>query len=296
MIFRFKTAHTLFLPVILLGIGGCAQNSGSNSANFGNPLKNLAASFLAARSFDKVTIALKNDAPEKAKSAGADLQRASKGKGNEYILPISVQQLARNGLIQDIQASASEAGEKTRLLNRANKNYSAALSLLPTDYQKIAELDLDWNTLNTLGYNLADRGKNIADFQLAEFLTAASLAKQDKFIKSLSPDDPQLQELLLNRAIYAGDSKAWALYKQRRYAQARSEQEKVIWIAAKYGPALKQSLTPDIPFHLAEIYFAQGEITLAQSSYEVALALGPDAELKSKIEARLLSLENARIS
>jgi len=294
--FRFKTAHALFLPVILLGIGGCTQNSASSADGYGNPLKNLAGSFLAARSFDKVMVALKSDDQQKLKAASVDLQQAAKSKGNEYILPISIQSLANSGLYEDSRAMLAEASEKPLLIKTADKNYAAALSLLPTDYQKIAELDLDSTTLNTLGYNLADRGKKPADFQLAEFLTAASLAKQDKAIKSLPADDPRMEELLLSRAVGAGDSKAWALYKQGRYAQARSEQEKVIEIAAQYSLSLKQNLTPDLLFHLGEIYAALDELSLAQSSYEAALLLSPDDELKAKIELRLSAIENARIS
>jgi tetratricopeptide (TPR) repeat protein len=294
VIFRFQSFRLLLAPAILLAIGGCAQNNATKPSESTNPLKNLAASFLAARSFDKAVIAVRNQNTTALTSAGLNLRHSSRVDGLQYLSPVSIQLLTASATIQDVKASSADSEAKTKLRNQANQSYRTAIASLPTSYQKILETDLDATTLNALGYFLADRSQKPSDYQLAEFLTSASLAKKQRTIKSLSPKDPRIPTLIYSCAVEPGDSKAWALFKQKRYAQARKEQEWVLQIATIYGPIIKQPLSAEIPYHLAEIYLAQGELLLARSSYEHALSLSPEPELKAQMEARLAAIKAQR--
>lgn len=142
---------------------------------------------------------------------------------------------------------------------------------------------------NSAGYLLAENGTSDADFARAEELTSRAIRNSDRALSALAPDDPRRDALIADRAIGPRDSHAWALFKLRRWSQARAEQERVIREIRQSGYA--GPLSPEIPFHLAEIYRALGENDKARAAYNAATGLGPDDALQKRIAAGLLSLE-----
>ena len=85
------------------------------------------------------------------------------------------------------------------------------------------------------------------------------------------------------RTIGALDSHAWALFRLKQFDKARVESEQVIAYAGKKP----DTLTAELPFHLAEIYRALGRTDDARKAYQMALELRPDNELFLQIDSAL---------
>lgn len=268
----------LALPMVGLMAGGCTP--GVNSSD---PLRSFAASLVAGRAFDRAQGALNHNDSEKLADAGADLRRASVYLGDERLTAAFAAGVAADANNSLAMAQSSSGSEKTHLFQVADRKYRAALAFVP---EKAPEKALDASTLNSLGYFLADRGRNQDDFAMAATLTMASFKKWD-VSTSLLGIDPRV-----GRAAGPQDSYAWALFKLGRYNEARLQEEEVLKLLRAQASS---GLTSEIPFHMAEIYNALGEIELAQHEYEEALKLGPDAELKGKIEMRLKALDFKRV-
>lgn len=161
---------------------------------------------------------------------------------------------------------------------RAEWEHAQDINQSPTESRN-SHLALS-DSLNRAGYTLAEAGKTSADRE--------ALQEADKFVESLPANDPTLPDALFNRASGPRDSHAWALFKRGRLAEAKTQQELVLKELGASGS--KQKVSPDIPFHMAEIHRALGQNDKARQSYEEALKLGPDAVLESRIRAGLTAI------
>ena len=255
-----------------LFLGGCAQNSGDS-----DPIRGVAASIVAARAFDRAQIAIKRGDDAGLERAGEELRRAASGGSNPQLTVAFTAALTGEAGRLLGEAARSRGGEKAELMAQSDTKYRAALAFAP---QKSTE-SLDALTLNALGYFLADRGQTAADFERAIVLTRAAYQKWPM-------QNANLAASRVDRALQPQDSYAWALFKGRKLAEARKQQEEVLRVARKLAP---NAIAAEIPFHMAEIYRALGDNEKARQEYEVAAQLKPDADLKPKIEAGMRSLD-----
>jgi len=178
------------------------------------------------------------------------------------------------------QAKYAPLSQRETMFARALEKYRAASAFLPAN-PRAGQVDAD--TLNMVGYPLADRGTTRADWQRAAQLTRLSLAEWDRQIKQTAPESSQRLQLEAARTIGALDSYAWALFKLGRINEALQKQEKVMAFA-EANPGL---LNAEIPYHMAEIYRAAGRDEEARGQYGHALQLSPDPELLLRIDSAL---------
>ncbi|HEX9996598.1 MAG TPA: hypothetical protein VGB45_05600 [Abditibacterium sp.] len=266
--------NRLSIPALLFAIsaGGCAPNN-----NASDPVRGVAASIVAARAFDRAQIAITRDDDAGLARAGEDLRRAARGGSNPQLTVAFTAALTSEASRLAGEASRARKVEKARLMAQSDSKYRAALAFTP---QKEPEKSLDAVTLNALGYFLADRGKTAADFERAATLTFAAYRKW--------PMPSGVALARVSRAVGPQDSYAWALFKSRKLAEARKQQEEVLRVVRKLAPG---EITAEIPFHMAEIYRALGENEKARAEYEIAGQLTTDAQLRTQIEKGLQSLD-----
>lgn len=280
----FAMNRFLWLGALGLALAGCAANPTANSARNAPSARGLAASFAAGRAYDRAQSALKGGDDAALVAAGRAYERAlAKMPRNAKLSGVfagAALNLVARATILDAQASIAAPTERPALRAQALAKYHAASAFLPA---QPAPGSVDANTLNAVGYSLAERGTSRADWQRAEQLTRLSLAEWDKKMKSLAKDDPKRLQMEAARTIGPLDSHAWALFRLERYQEALEQQERVL----KFARTNSIKLTADVPFHLAEIYRALGRDEDARREYEAALALNPDAELALKIDAAL---------
>lgn len=274
MIFRWKNSFWL-APLAFL-FGGCAPQEGQSA------VRGVAASFVAARAFDRAQIAIRRDDNAALERAGSQLRLAAQGGSNPALAGALTRELTLQANSLLAQADQAKGNQKYHLEENSNAKYRAALSFAP---QKAPEKSLDAHTLNALGYFLADKGSSHADFERAAVLTRAAYKNWD--LKGRSSDSNEL-----GRAIGAQDSYAWALFKLRKYDQALEQQKRVWELARGMGLA---DLTAEVPFHLGEIYRALGQDKKARLAYEVALVLTISDETRVLVEGGLKSLDLARV-
>ena len=274
-----KPIHlTLFGAATLAGLAGCGAQPSTD-----NPARGIAASIVAGRAFDRSQSALKRGDTDALQRAGRQFARASSSIEDKGLLLRGVMPLNLAGQRLELQAKVAPRSQREALLARALEKYRAASAFLPAD-PKPGEVDAD--TLNAVGYPLADRGTTSADWERARQLTRLSLAEWDKQIAGLPPNSSQRLRAQAARTLGALDSYAWSLFKLGRIDEALQKQERVLEFIVKNPDAVGR-LSADIPYHMAEIYRAAGREEDAQNQYQLALSLSPDPELADRIDVAL---------
>ena len=263
----------LALPVVALLAGCGAQNTPT-------PARGLGAAFVAGRAFDRSQTALKSGDDKALQNAGRTYTRAASRLENKGVLLVAVAPLSRSAQLLELQAKYAPLAQRDALMQRALEKYRAVSAFLPAN-PRAGQVDAQ--TLNMVGYPLADRGTTRADWERAAQLTQLSLDEWEKQIQAATPNSKERLQLEVDRTFLALDSNAWALFKLGRIAEALKKQEKVTALAEKY-PA---KLNPEIPYHMAEIYRAAGRDDDALEQYRRALDLGPDPELLLRIDSAL---------
>ena len=255
-------------------MAGCgAQNSSTET-------RELASAFVAGRAFDRSQSALKSGDDKALQNAGRNYARAAGQLENQGVLLAGVKPISDAAQRLELQAKYAPLSQRDALLQRALEKYRAVSAFLPAN-PRAGQVDAQ--TLNMVGYPLADRGTTRADWQRAAQLTQLSLDAWDKQIKAAAPGSSQRLQLEADRTVGALDSNAWALFKLGRIREALKKQEKVMAFAEKY-PAL---INAEIPYHMAEIYRAAGRDDDAREQYRRALNLSPDPEILLRIDSAL---------
>ena len=247
--------------------------------------RGLAASFAAGRAYDNTQSALRSGDDAGLRQSSAQYARASARIKDGQELGKAVWPIVVAGMRLDRQSNAALLVDRPRLQAQALTKYRAAGAFLPANPTPGS---VDADTLNLVGYQLADRGTTRADWERAEQLTRLALAEWDTQLKSVAKDDPKRLQMETERTIGPLDSHAWALFRLGRYKEALKQQEKVL----KFARSNSVPLTADVPFHLAEIYRALGRDEDARREYEEALSRNPEPELLLQIDAAL----NAKVA
>lgn len=272
---NFPCKVAFLLPILALSLGGCTSQSDEM-------VRGVAASLVAARSFDRAKSAIVRDDAAALERAGNQMRRAALAGSNPRLAGVLASELTLQANLLLAQASQVSGAEKNRLSEKSNLKYRAALAFAP---QNQAHKSLDARTLNALGYFLADKGSTHADFERAAALTRAAYQNWDMSGKFTDSNE-------LGRAVNAQDSYAWALFKLGKYEEALAQQKKVWDIVSGMGMA---DVTADIPFHLGEIYRALGQNKRARVAYEIALRLTITDETRVLVEGGLKSLDLAQV-
>lgn len=269
-----------FLFALPLAVAAAVALSGCSAQTPADEARSLAASFVAGRAFDRSQSALKSGDDAALKNAGRSYGRAARAIEDKGVLLVGVQSVTAAAMQLEAQAKFAPLSQQNAMFARALEKYRAASAFLPTN-PKPGEVDAD--TLNMVGYPLADRGTTRADWERAAQLTKLSLAESDKQIEASAPGSRERLQLEAGRTLGALDSHAWALFKLGKINEALEKQEKVIAFVAK-NPG---TLSAEIPYHMAEIYRAAGRDDDAREQYGQALQLSPDPELLRRIDSAL---------
>ena len=266
---KLKSSFILAVPLFLLG--GCASHNGEADSSL---LTRVAQAIVGGRAYDRAVVAARDGNDAAFLRAQEDLERA----GGEFSAP-GAQSLAGQAvqMAMDFGQKAQTAqGANAQILRQKEAGqYRRALRL------GAARSD-DPQVLNAVGYFLAERGTGANDFRLAEQMTRKSLALWQKIIDGAT--------LETSRAVYqfsmanVRDSLAWALYRQNRLQEAATEQERALQeaqnAAAQAGNDGQtwSKMSPELPYHLGEIYRAQTRLQDAEQQYQQALKLDPNFE------------------
>ena len=257
-----------------LFLAGCSAQTPTNET------RSLASAFVAGRAFDRTQTALKSGDDRALQNAGRTYTRAAIQIENQGVLLAGVVPLSEAAMQLEAQAKEAPLEQRDALMQRALEKYRAVSAFLPANPRPG---QVDAQTLNMVGYPLADRGTTRADWNRAAQLTQLSLDAFDGQIKAAAPGSRERLQLEVDRTFLALDSNAWALFKLGRIREALQKQEKVMALAAKYP----DNLNAEIPYHMAEIYRAAGRDDDARAQYVRALNLNPDAELLLRIDSAL---------
>lgn len=274
----------LFTGAALTGatlLGGCARDESGSPAGR-NPLRGMAAAYLAANAFDSTALALRRGDTDTLQRRASDLELASEAIPHDEALRLA---LAAASITSAVRAeslvSSAPDGLRRMVENEPPARYRAALSFLPEDPAPLGP-----ELLNALGYFLADEGSSRADFERAVELTRLALEQSQAQAELLPAGSPERVLADWNRAVGPQDSYAWALFRAGQFEAARQQQEEVL-LTVRALRGMGPRLSPEIPFHMAEIYRALNQKTEARRAYQLALRLDPDAALRAKIEAGL---------
>ncbi len=286
---KCHASNALFLLTIAPFLSGCAARNGATrdaaardgAQNLGMSaaVRGLAASVVTARAFDRAQTAVQRGDNAQLERAGAEMRLVA-GTNPALASGLIRGWSNRAGLLYE--QSQLYSGERSyQLQENSNAQYRAALAATPGDAAAL----LDAQTLNALGYFLADRGSTPDDYERAAVLTRAAFRKWD--ISGKTPG-----ATVQDRALGAQDSYAWALFRLGRFKEARAQQIQVWKIARTLNPA---QLSGDIAFHLGEIYRVLGEDKKARNAYVAALGSQLSPATRTLVEGGLKSLELARV-
>ena len=256
------------LAPLALVLGGCAaSNEGPSVGNIG---RGFADDFAGARGYDRATLALSRGDLARVQQVGRALDKRIESGSPGALSVASTWMTARSKEAERLDVGASQTPfgpDRERARVESNRLYRAALAFLPSDTR--ARRSLDPSTLNSLGYFLAERGRTPAQWQQAVELTALAV--------ELSPATNSVERR--ERALFAQDSHAWALFKTGQTAKALETQIAVLSTAsegtAKYGPP-----PAEVVYHLGAILRVAGHEQQARAAFRVALGLGPSVELE----------------
>ncbi len=263
------------LPALALMVGGCAPSD--TGPSFGNIGRNFADDWTGARAFDSATADLSRGNLEAIQAAGRALDARIQGGSRGSLNVAAAWMAARlpSAMGADIDAENSDAGTiRDQFRREANVSYRAALAFLPSDETKWRDLSPD--TLNALGYFLAERGQSRAEFARAEKLTSLAI--------ELSPARNSADRY--SRAQGPTDSHAWALFRLGQTNAALAAQAEVI---ATLGENAKKYGAPgaEVAYHWGAICRAAGREEDARAAFKYALSQNPPPELREIIEANL---------
>ncbi|BCM90501.1 hypothetical protein IAD21_02355 [Abditibacteriota bacterium] len=256
-------------------IGGCATNDSGPS--FGNLGRNFADDWTGARSFDRASSDWYHGDLKSIQAAGRALDKRIQGGSRASLNIAQAWITARmvDAAINEMNAQYLEAGPaRDEARKESGKAYRAALAFLPTEPQKWHSFDPQ--TLNSLGYFLADRGSKRTDFEIAEKLTKLSL--------DLLPERNSVERYV--RANGPGDSHAWALFRLGRTAEALQQQADVIATLGDDGGP-KNPPSADVIYHWGAICRVAGRENSARDAFKYALTQNPSVELREILEANL---------
>lgn len=175
----------LFALPVAVALVGCSAQTPSSSA------RGFAASFVAGRAFDRSQTALKSGNDAALQDAGRRYARAASAIDDNGVLLAGVQPITLAAMRLELQAKYAPLSQREAMFARALEKYRAASAFLPAN-PKPGEVDAD--TLNMVGYPLADRGTTRADWERAAQLTKLSLADWDKRIKATAPGTQETLE------------------------------------------------------------------------------------------------------
>jgi len=249
-------------------LSGCAASK--DGPSFGNIGRNFSDDWTGARGYDRAGVSLERGDLDRVREVGRDLnrriERGSKGS-------LSIAQTWINDKSADAASLDADAANETNSVLRArsrresNRLYRGALAFLPTNPKYWREFSPQ--TLNSVGYFLAQSGRNQTEFAQAAQLTKLALDS------SPATDSAERFE----RAVGPQDSYAWALFKQGKIADALATQTQVLTTASeeqsKYGPPVAE-----VVYHMGAILRVAGHEEQARAAFKAALALNPSEELK----------------
>ena len=263
-----------FAVAAAVGLAGCSAQTPADET------RSLAAAFVAGRAFDRSQSAIKSGDDNALQNAGRIYARAAHALEDNGVLLVGARSVSDAAMQLEAQAKDAPLSQQGKIFARALEKYRAASAFLPA-HPKPGEVDAD--TLNMVGYPLAERGTTRADWERARQLTQLSLDESARLIKAATPGTRERLQLEAGRTLGALDSNAWALFKLGRIDEALAKQEKVMAFVAK-NPG---TLSAEIPYHMAEIYRAAGRDDEAREQYGQSLQLGPDPELLRRIDSAL---------
>ena len=257
-------------------VTGCAPSESGPS--FGNLGRNFADDWTGARAFDAASADLARGDLKSVEAAGRLLDARIKSGSRASLNVASSWMAARLSEAQQSEEDAQKADagpDRDEARHDSSRAYRAALAFLPSEQVKWRSFDPQ--SLNALGYFLADRGLNRADFERAEKLTALSL--------ELSPETNPTERYL--RSSGPGDSHAWALFRLGRTPEAFKAQAEVIATLGVNKVANAPRLPADIAYHWGAICRVAGHEDAALDAFKYALTQNPSPELKEILDLNL---------
>ena len=263
--------------------GGCAPNDSGPS--LGNLTRNFGDDWAGARSIDRATVDLSRGNIEAIQQAGRALDKRIRGGSRASIQTVQSWMDARvaDAGVSDTEAAYSDSGfVRDEARRDADTQYRAALAFLPSDPKNWSSLDPQ--TLNAVGYFLAARGRNQAEFEKAEKLTALALEQ--------APKQTAIERYF--RAQGAGDSHAWALFRLGRTKDALQAQAAVISALGEesgsnpyFSSVEAKAARSEVIYHWGAICRVAGQETAARDAFKAALTQNPSPELREILEINL---------
>ncbi|RYG75255.1 hypothetical protein EON80_01230 [bacterium] len=273
-----KNLHFGLLALPLVFAGGCTQDGRGIS-----PLRGMAASVLKGNAYDRAYVAVRRKDGAALQRASNDMLRSENTLANRASQTNTVQNLTAEANIFLTAALSQPEDQRGQLMILADGKYRAAIEKVKPEGGVKA---IDPNTLNSLGYYLADQGKDLNDWNQALIFTKAA------YQRWVIPKGSGAEVARLNRALLSQDSYAWSLFKLGRFQEARVQQEQVLATARSIAP---EQISADIVFHMAEIYRLVGEMDKARMEYVAASQMSPDDNLKLQIIEGIKALEYKQV-
>lgn len=256
-------------------IGGCAASG--DGPSFGNVGRNFADDWTGARGYDRASLALDRGDLPRVREVGRGLNSRIEGGSRVALSIASTWMNARSteaGALELQAGATSDESDREQTRRDANRLYRGALAFLPSNRRALRQLDPQ--TLNSMGYFLAQRGRNPKDFQRAVDLTHLAL--------ELSPAARSTERFA--RASGPQDSYAWALFKQGQTAKALATQIEVLSTLSDKSYR-RFPIDAEVVYHMGAILRVAGHEEQARAAFRTALGLHPSVELEEILNSTL---------
>jgi len=253
-------------------LSGCTASS--EGPSFGNIGRNFSDDWTGARGYDRASTALERGDLARVREIGRDINRRIEG-GSKGLLPVVDTWIndksAQAGALEGDAQSQSDLLIRTQSRRESERIYRGALAFLPSNPKYWR--DLSPQTLNAMGYFLAQSGRSQAEFAQAAKLTKLAL---DSWPATDSTER-------YDRAQQPQDSYAWALFKQGKIADALATQTQVMVTSAE-EESKNRPPSAEVVYHMGAILRVAGHEEQARAAFKAAQSLGPSAELQEILQ------------
>lgn len=227
-----KLPLLVFAILVVLSTAGCRQVGIGTARSIGVA---AARGVSTARHYDRALWALQQNDNASLVRETREMRGTA---GNREFLSLAEEMVRQGSALLQSQQRLPEARTQGEALLRG------ALQLSPDFPSEDPEL------INSLGYELADLGRNMEDWRMAEKLTRRSVTLYDQLIAH--PGLLGVESLRILRALGPLDSLAWALHRQGRDQEAFKLQSEVMRTPGAAS-------IPEVVQHMLEIERALGK-------------------------------------
>jgi tetratricopeptide (TPR) repeat protein len=244
---------------------GCRDTGASSH------LQPVARAVVVAAEFDRGSRALVDEDDKALLSAYQNLHLIGARTVARQLATSAIDVLVQRANTMAFEASGLHQTQAAQLAVRAD-NENKLAQQLAGDYAGD-----DAISLNVVGYMLADKGTSTNDWARAERMTRRAVEILES--NRAASRGAAISRYLLLQTALTRDSLAWALFREKRFTEALTQQQKALREWRECGAPTADDTVADLHYHLGEIWLGLGKRANARSEFETAVKCRPGSVL-----------------